>query len=208
MAAARTGASGGTRSGSSSPCRKPIGSRSSHRDLEVTDNVDAVPSCPARLAARRKYLWVGREGGVTVVDAETLRVAPESRRGPGTRDRLLRRRQTRVRDQRTVRYALVISVPRLALMKTCGPGAPGIAGVLVLGKTVYVADAVDGTIAVVDGRKHELSRASGLRRSIGRALRARDRWGFAISPGGRRAGLRRLHNRIVQTAPAGKRPDR
>jgi DNA-binding beta-propeller fold protein YncE len=179
---------------------------------KVTDNLDAGAK-PARLALQpdEKYLWVGREGGVTVIDAETLQITARIETGAGAHEIAFSDddRYAFVSNERSGTLS-VISVARLAPVKTLRTGRRPVSLVFSsLRKSVYVADAVDGTIAVVDGRKHELVTRIRARGGLSAVRFAPgDRWGFAISPA---AGVAQVFdtstNRIVQTASVGKRPD-
>ncbi len=177
-----------------------------------TDAID-VGRGPRRLALQgdEKYLWVGREGGVTVVDARDLQVVARIETGAGGHDLAFSDddRYAFVTNEQSGTVS-VISVPKLATVKSLHTGPrPTSLAFSSLSKSIYVGDAAQGTIAVVDANKLQLISRIKARGGLSTVRFAPgDRWGFAISSA---AGVAQVFdsstNRVVHTAAAGNRPD-
>ena len=114
---------------------------------------------PARVALQNdgRYLWVGDESGVTVIDTSTLKVAAQLKTGAG---------QHEIAFTDDDRFAFVtnkqdgtlsvIDMRKLARVKDIKVGATPVAiAFSSLSKALYVASE-DGTIAVVDGARLEI----------------------------------------------------
>lgn len=163
------------------------------------------------LQADGKYLWVARDGGVTVVDARSLEVVARIETGAGRHDIALSAddRHAFVTNERSGTLT-AIAVGDLAKVKTLRTGPrPVSLAFSSLSKSVYVADGKDGSIAVVDGNRLELvSRMKGRGAPSTVRFAPGGRWGFVLSPS---AGVAQVFdsaaNRIVHTAAVGKGPD-
>ena len=109
---------------------------------------------PVRLVLQQdgRYLWVGRDGGVSVVDTEKRTVVQEIATGAGGHDIALGKgdREAFVSNpaQGTVS---VIDVGTLKTVATVAVGgSPGAIAYSPLAEAIYVADAKSGVISVID----------------------------------------------------------
>jgi YVTN family beta-propeller protein len=175
---------------------------------------------PTRLALQPdgKYLWVandaagvGGPGGVTAVDAASLKVAASFRTGAGAHEIAFAEDSSFAfvtnRDDGTLS---VIDVRRLEKLKDVKTGAPASAlAYSPLSKSLYVANESDGSIAVVGGRDHELLTRIAAEPGL-RAVRFAPggRWGFV--PNAARSVVHIFDastNRLAHSVPVGKSPD-
>jgi len=178
----------------------------------VFKNVD-VGSHPARIALQPdgKYLWVGRDGGVTVVDTGTLDVAARIATGPGQHEIAFSDDNLRAFvTNRDAGSLTIIDVQKLAKLRQLDTGKlPASIAYSPISKAAYVSNEGDGTIAVVDGSRMEIVSTIQAKPGLGMIRFAPGgRLGFVINS---KASVVQIldaaTNRIVQTGDVPKEPD-
>ena len=159
--------------------------------FKVIENVD-TGSQPLRVAIQGdgKYVWVGNdangqaEGGVTVIDAETLRVAAEIKTGRGHHeiafdddDRIA------LVTNRKDGNVSVIDIQSLRKLKNIKIGAQPIAvAYSSLSKAFYVADGENGEISVIDKEGEGVTARVSLKPGLGPMRLTQDgRWLFVTN---------------------------
>ena len=181
----------------------------------VIANINAA-AMPIRIALQHdeKYLWVGNdsaEGGITVIDTTTNKVAAQLKTGAG-------HHEIAFSDDDSVAFVTnkdsgtlsVIDVRKLAVSKEIKVGSQPVAlAYSSLSQTAYVANEADGTIAAVSGSKHEI--VARIRTEPGVStirIPAAGHYGFALNT--RKNALYAFDlssNRVVQTVPVGPGSD-
>ena len=183
---------------------------------KVTHRLD-VGDAPARVLLQPdgRYLWVandGKAGGVTVVDTDALRVVARIKTGPGRHEIVFTSdgRYAFVLNRGGAGSLSVVDVRTLAKVRDLATGdGPTDLAYSELADAVYVVHAGDGTIAVVDGHRHEI--VSRIRSKPG-LKRVRfvpgGRWGIAVNAKENAAlVVDASTHRIVQVVAVGKDPD-
>ena len=167
---------------------------------------------PVRLVLQQdgRYLWVGRDGGVSVVDTEKRAVVQEIATGAGGHDIALGKgdREAFVSNpaQGTVS---VIEVGTLKTVATVAVGgSPGAIVYSPLAEAVYVADAKSGVISAIDPAARKVAATMQAKPGLYALQFTSDgRWGFSANPLANEvvvldASTNRLINRIdVDGAP-------
>jgi len=134
------------------------------RNWKVLDYIDAGTS-PTRITMQpdQHYIWVTndgneKEGGVTVIDPATLKVAAKIATGTGEHDIVISSdsRFTFVsnRESATVSVVDIQKLEKLNDVKV-GPGPKSMA-LSELSKAIYVAGETDGSITVIDEQSREV----------------------------------------------------
>jgi YVTN family beta-propeller protein len=167
---------------------------------------------PVRLVLQQdgRYLWVGRDGGVSVIDTEKRSVVQEIATGAGRHDIALGKgdREAFVSNPAEGTVS-VIDVGTLKTVATVSVGgSPGAIAYSTLADAVYVVDAKSGTISAIDpaGRK-VASRMQAKPGLYALQFTTDGRWGFSANPLANEvvvldASTNRLINRVdVDGAP-------
>jgi YVTN family beta-propeller protein len=125
----------------------------------VVANIDAGPK-PTRLALQHdlRYLWVGTDDGVTVIDTVTAKPAAQIKTGAGPHEIVLNDDDQRAfvtnKEAGTVS---IIDVPKLATLKEIKVGAKPLAiAFSSLSQTAYVASENEGTILAIGGPQQDI----------------------------------------------------
>ncbi len=130
------------------------------RSWKVIDYVD-VGATPARLTTQpdQHYIWVANDGGVTVIDPATLKVAAKIATGAGGHDIVIssdsRFAFVSNRENETVSVVDVQKLEKVSDVKV-GPGPASLA-LSDLSKAIYVASESDGSITVIDEQKQQVT---------------------------------------------------
>ena len=174
---------------------------------------------PTRLALQPdgKYLWVAddadgeRVGGVTVLDASTLKPAARIQTGAGRHELAFTddSRFAFVTNKRDSTLS-VVEVARLSKVADVPTAAsPSSLAYSPLGQAVYVAGESDGGVTVVDARTHRAVKTIAARPGL-HTLRVepKGRYGFVTNP---KENLVHVFdastNSLVHSIPVGKAPD-
>ncbi len=129
------------------------------RSWKVIDYIDAGTT-PTRIAMQpdQHYLWVANDGGVTVIDPATLKVATKVATGAGGHDIIIssdsRFAFVSNRESETVSVIDVQKLQKVSDVKV-GPGPASLA-LSDLSKAIYVASENDGSITVIDEQKQQV----------------------------------------------------
>ncbi|HEX5603287.1 MAG TPA: YncE family protein, partial [Pyrinomonadaceae bacterium] len=123
------------------------------RSWKVLDYIDAGTH-PTRITMQpdQHYMWVANEGGVTVIDPATLKVAGKIATAAGGHDIVLSSdSRFAFVSNRESESVSVIDVQKLAKLSDVkvGPG-PASMALSELSKAIYVASENDGSITVID----------------------------------------------------------
>jgi YVTN family beta-propeller protein len=153
---------------------------------KVTTNIK-VGHNPVRVALQQdgRYLWVGHDGGVSVVDTERRAVVQQIDTGAGRHDIAFSKgdREAFVSNP-TQGTVSVIDVGALNVVATIAVGgSPGAIAYSPLANMVYVADAKSGVISVIDPVARKVAATMQAKPGL-YALRftSDGRWGFAANP--------------------------
>ena len=134
------------------------------RSWKVITYIDAGAR-PTRITAQpdEHYVWIandgnGKDGGVTVIDKTTLKVAAQMSTGPGDHEIVISSdgRLAFVSNSGGETVS-VIDIHKLAKLDDIkvGPG-PAAMGVSELSKAIYVASENDGSVTVIDERRRQV----------------------------------------------------
>lgn len=134
------------------------------RSWKVTTYIDAGAR-PTRITAQpdEHYVWIandgnGKDGGVTVIDMTTLKVAAQMSTGPGDHEIVISSdgRLAFVSNSGGETVS-VIDIHKLAKLDDIkvGPG-PAAMGVSELSKAIYVTSENDGSVTVIDERRRQV----------------------------------------------------
>jgi YVTN family beta-propeller protein len=181
-------------------------------------NIEAGVS-PTRTALQNdgRYLWIGNDGtteadgGVTVIDTSTMKVASQLKTGAGHHEIAFSEddRFAFVSNQQAGTLS-IIDTRKLAIVKTLKVGLQPVAiAFSPLSKAVYVASEEDGTIAVIDSARLEILTRIKAQPGL-RALRLQPdgRFGFAVNPAVNAVFVFDLtSNKLVHTVPVGPGAD-
>jgi YVTN family beta-propeller protein len=167
---------------------------------------------PVRLVLQRdgRYLWVGRDGGVSVVDTEKRAVVQEIATGAGGHDIALGKgdREAFVSNPAEGTVS-VIDVGTLKTVATIAVGgSPGAIAYSPLAEAAYVVDAKSGVISAIDPAARKVAATMQAKPGLyALQFTADGRWGFSANPLANEvvvldASTNRLINRIdVDGAP-------
>lgn len=153
---------------------------------KVTTNVK-VGRRPVRLVLQQdgRYLWVGHEGGVSVVDTEKRAVAQEIATGSGRHDIALGKGDHEVFVSNPAEGTVsVIDVGALKTVATIAVGgSPGAIAYSPLARAAYVADAKNGVISVIDpGARGVVAMMKAKPGLYALQFTSDGRWGFSANP--------------------------
>jgi len=129
------------------------------RSWKVINYIDAGTT-PTRITMQsdQHYVWVANDGGVTVIDPATLKVAAKIATGAGGHDIVIssdsRFAFVSNRESETVSVIDVQKLEKLSDVKV-GPGPASLA-LSDLSKAIYVASENDGSITVIDEQKQQV----------------------------------------------------
>ena len=129
------------------------------RSWKVIDYID-VGTTPTRIRMQpdQHYLWTTNEGGVTVIDPATLKVAAKIATGAGEHDIVIssdsRFAFVSNRENDTVSVIDIQKLEKLNDVKV-GPGPKSLA-LSELSKAIYVAGETDGSVTVIDEQSREV----------------------------------------------------
>ena len=187
------------------------------RSWKVASYID-VGIKPTRITAQpdQQYLWVANEGdekdgGVTIIEAATLKVAAKISTGAGQHDIVIssdnRFAFISNRESGTVSVVDIRKLEKLNDVKV-GPG-PVFMALSNLSKALYVVSEVDGTVTVIDEQTHQViarMKSKPGARSI--RLAPQGRYGFVLNT---KESLVHIFdaasNRMLHEVNVGKAPD-
>ena len=187
------------------------------RSWKVSSYID-VGTKPTRIIAQpdQQYLWVANEGnekdgGVTIIEAATLKVAAKISTGAGQHDIVIstdnRFAFISNRESGTVSIVDIRKLEKLDDVKV-GPGPVSMA-ISDLSKALYVASEVDGTVTVIEQQTHQVI-AQMKTKPGARSVRfaPQGRYGFVLNT---KQSLIHIFdaasNRILHEVNVGKAPD-
>ena len=153
---------------------------------KVTTNVK-VGRNPVRVALQHdgRYLWVGHDGGVSVIDAERRTVVKEIATGAGRHDVALSRGDLKAFVSNPAEGT--VSLIDVSTLKTDATiaigGSPGAIAYSPLANMAYVADAKGGVISAIDPAARKIAATMKAKPGL-YALRftSDGRWGFSANP--------------------------
>src|SRR5262249_7472227 len=153
---------------------------------KVATNIQ-VGRNPVRLALQSdgRYLWVGHDGGVAVIDAERRAVVQDVTTGAGRHDIALGNGDLAAFVSNPAEGTVsLIDVATLKIVATVAVGGnPGAIAYSPLANMAYVADAKNGVISAIDTARREVVAKMQAKPGL-YALRftADGRWGFSANP--------------------------
>ena len=178
---------------------------------KVSTNIK-VGRDPVRLALQQdgRYLWVGNDGGVTIVDTERRQVVKQIATGAGRHDIALGKGDYEVfvsnPAEGTVSMIDVATLSTVATIKV--GGNPGAIAYSPLAGAAYVADAKTGRISVIDPGTRKVTATMQAKPGLYALQFTPDgRWGFSANPLANEvvvfdASINRIAHRIdVEGAP-------
>ena len=178
---------------------------------KVTANIK-VGRNPLRVVLQQdgRYLWVGHDGGVTVVDTEKRAVVQDIATGAGRHDVALGKGDLEAfvsnPAQGTVSLINVATLKTVATVATSGN--PGAIAYSPLANAAYVADAKSGVISAIDPIAHKVVATMKAKPGLYGLLFTPDgRWGLSANPLANEvvvfdASTNRIVNRIdIDAAP-------
>jgi YVTN family beta-propeller protein len=153
---------------------------------KVATNVK-VGRRPVRLALQQdgRYLWVGHEGGVSVVDTEKRAMAQEIATGSGRHDIALGKGDHEAFVSNPAEGTVsVIDVGALKTVATIAVGgSPGAIAYSPLADTAYVADTKNGVISAIDLAARKVAAIMKAKPGLYALQFTPDgRWGFSANP--------------------------
>ena len=188
----------------------------STRSWKVTDYIDTAAR-PSRIVAQpdQHYVWVtndgDKEGGVTVIDTSSLKVAAKIATGTGQHDIVIsndnRFAFVSNRESGTVSVIDVRTLAKLEDVKV-GP-APVSLALSELSKAVYVASEGDGAVTVIEQQSHQVL-AKMPTKPGARSVRIAPggRYGFVLNTKQSTVSIfDASSNRMLHEVPVGKSPD-
>ena len=179
---------------------------------KVIANIDAGVK-PARLALQhdQKYLWVGTEDGVTVIDTVSAKPAARIKTAAGPHEIAFNDDDSiAFVSNREASTVSLIDIPKLALLKQIKLAAKPVAlAYSSLSKTAYAATEADGNILAIGGAKEDviarIEIADGVRTI---ALPPEGHFGFALNSTGDVVHIFDVSsNSVVHTVPVGPDSD-
>jgi YVTN family beta-propeller protein len=132
-----------------------------------------------------RYLWVGHDGGVSVIDTEARAVAKEIATGAGRHDIALGGGDYEAFVSNPAEGTVsVIDAGALKLVATIAVGGrPGAIAYSALANTAYVADAKSGVISVIDPAARKVAATMQAKPGLYALQFTSDgRWGFSANP--------------------------
>ena len=189
----------------------------STRTWKVTDYVDTGVK-PTRIALQpdQQYVWVANEGGekdggVTVIETSSLKVAAKIPTGAGSHDLVIssdnRFAFVSNRESGTVS---IIDARTLAKLRDVEVGAgPVSMSVSELSKALYVAGEGDGTVTVIEGQTHQvLARMKTMPGARSIRFAPTGRYGFVLNTKESSVHIfDAASNRMLHEINTGKAPD-
>ncbi len=182
------------------------------RAWKVIANIAAGPK-PMRVALQndQRYLWVGTEDGVTVIDTVTAKPVAQIKTGAGAHEIVFNDDDSNAfvtnKEAGTVSVIDVRKLTRIADLKV--GSRPAAIAYSSLSKTAYVADEDDGSVVAIGAEKRNI--VARMRAEPGiRAIRISPdgRYGFAVNSVNSRVYIFDLSsNRLLHTVPVGPRSD-
>lgn len=129
------------------------------RSWKVTNYVD-VGTKPGRITMQpdQHYVWVANEGGVTVIDTATLKIAAKVATGAGQHDLVISddNRFAFVSNGESATVS-VIDIRKLEKVQDVKVGAGPVSLALSdASKALYVASELDGTVTVIDAQGQQI----------------------------------------------------
>jgi YVTN family beta-propeller protein len=187
------------------------------RSWKVLSYIDAGTN-PTRITPQpdQHYVWVTndgneKEGGVTVIDPTTLKVAAKITTGAGEHDLVVssdnRYAFVSNRENQTVSIVDVQKLEKVNDVKV-GPGPASLA-LSELSKAIYVASELDGSITVIDEQSRQVS-ATMKTKAGARSIRFAPggRYGFVLNTKESTINIfDAASNRMVHEVTVGKAPD-
>ena len=178
---------------------------------KVTTNIK-VGRNPLRVVLQQdgRYLWVGQDGGVSVIDTEKRAVAQEIATGAGRHDVALGRGDLEAFVSNPAEGTVsLIDVGTLKTVATVATGgSPGAIAYSPLANAAYVADAKSGVISAIDPIAHKVVATMKAKPGLyGLLLTPDGRWGLSANPLANEvvvfdASMNRIVNRIdIDGAP-------
>ena len=182
------------------------------RGWKVRDYIDAGTK-PARIVAQpdQQYLWVANEGGVTVIDTATSKVAATIATGAGQHDVVIStdNRFAFVSNRQSGTVS-VIDIRQLAKIKDVTVGAGPVSLALSeLSKALYVASETDGTVTVIDEQGQQVIARMKTKPGV-RSVRFAPggRYGFVLNTKQSLVNIfDAASNRMLHEVTVGKAPD-
>ena len=187
------------------------------RSWKVTSYID-VGTKPTRITTQpdQQYLWVANEGdekdgGVTIIEAATSKVAAKISTGAGQHDIVIssdnRFAFISNRESGTVSIVDIRKLEKLEDVKV-GPGPVSMA-LSNLSKALYVASEVDGTVTVIEEQtQHVIARMKTKPGARSIRFAPQGRYGFVLNP---KESLVHIFdaasNRMLHEVNVGKAPD-
>jgi len=179
---------------------------------KVVANIDAgLRPARVRLQPDERYVWVGNDAGVTVIDTTTLKVVGQVATGKGHHELEFSSdsRFAFVTNEQDATVS-VIDVQKFARVKALKTGGPiNSIAFSKLANALYLANGVDGSITVVDTRSQNIATRIQAKPGIKNVYFAPGgRWGFAPN-----AKENVVHifdastNRLAKTITVDKGPD-
>jgi YVTN family beta-propeller protein len=179
---------------------------------KVISNIDAGPK-PARVALQHdgRYLWIGNDGGVAVIDTVASKLVAQIKTGAGEHAIAFNDDDSLAfvtnKDSGTVS---LIDIRKLAVIAEIKTGSqPASIAFSSLSKTAYVANEGDGSIVAIGDAKRDVVARIAAEPGVGAiALPAEGRYGFALNTRKNVAYVFDLSsNRLVHAVPVGPGAD-
>jgi YVTN family beta-propeller protein len=182
------------------------------RSWKVIDYID-VGTIPTRITMQpdQHYIWVANDGGVTVIDPATLKVAAKIATGTGGHDIVISSDSSFAfvsnHESESVSVIDVQKLEKLSDVKV-GPGPASLA-LSELSKAIYVASENDGSITVIDEKSQQVT--ARLKTKPGaRSIRFAPggRYGFVLNTKESTVNIfDAASNRMLHEVKVGKAPD-
>lgn len=168
---------------------------------------------PARVALQNdgRYLWVGNDGGVTLIDTSTHKVVTHIKTGAGHHEIAFTDDDgfAFVSNAKDATVS-IIDMRKHTRVKDLKVGAqPADIAFSTLSQALYVASEADGTISVIDGKALEIVSTMKTRPGL-KAIRfpAEGRFGFALNPAVNAVFVFDMTaNRVLHQVPVGPGAD-
>jgi YVTN family beta-propeller protein len=179
---------------------------------KIVANIDAgLKPTRVRLQPDERYLWVGNDAGVTVIDTTTLKVVGQVATGKGHHELEFSSdsRFAFVTNEQDATVS-VIDVQKFARVKDLKTGGPiNSIAFSKLANALYLANGADGSITVVDARSQNIATRIQAKPGIKNVYFAPGgRWGFA--PNAKENVVHIFEastNRLAKTITVDKGPD-
>jgi YVTN family beta-propeller protein len=187
------------------------------RSWKVVNYVDTgIKPTSIALQPDQKYLWIGNDGeegkesGVTVIDAGTLKVAAQISTGAGRHEIVVSSdNQFAFISNRESGTVSVIDVAKLEKVKDVkvGPNLVSLAS-SELSKAIYAVSETDGAVAVIDTKGEVLTRIKTNPGSRSIRFAPGGRYGFVVNTKGNTVNIfDTASNRLLHEVKVGKAPD-